>query len=64
MAAIGTFLLKIIHEMANKFIARVGPVCLSEVRQDLSLIDRLLFIVAVGPQGFQGFVLVLTSISV
>lgn len=64
MAAIGTFLLKIIYEMANRFVARVCPVCLSKVRQDLSLVNRLLFIVAFGTQDFQGFVLVLTSISV
>lgn len=39
VVTIGTFLLKIIYEMADKFIAKVGPVCLSEVPQDLSLID-------------------------
>lgn len=45
MAAIDAFLFKIIQKMTDRFVSRVCPVCLSEVSQDLSLEDWLLFVV-------------------
>jgi len=48
MVSVRALLLKMTYEMTEVFVAGMGLVCLSEMCQDLPLVDRPLLSVALG----------------
>ncbi len=63
VGAVGALVLKVLDEVADVVVAELGLVAFAEVSEDLALEDGLSAAVGVGPEDFEGEVLLLVVVT-